>query len=182
MHHHPPFSFTGDWIPQNDAFHYWDTPVTCILNMLSKVWLQIWYFWLGFPAGKATIPATFPSQGVLKIAHDSSSGWGVKICPLWCLTKWVLALFTMRAVQWVLVSPSEPQLLGTLQMEFLVCNDIGTSEHVLSTKLEGYFGGYGQSCPSGLHSDIFEFLGSWSWDNPPNKTALFIGTPFLYSP
>jgi hypothetical protein len=36
--------------------------------------------------------------------------------------------------------PSEPQLLGTLQMEFLVCNDIGTSEHVLSTKLEEYFG------------------------------------------
>jgi hypothetical protein len=25
-------------------------------------------------------------------------------------------------------------------MEFLVCNDIGTPEHVLSTKLEGYFG------------------------------------------
>ena len=46
----------------------------------------------------------------------------------------------MRAVRWVLVSPSEPQLLGTLQMEFLVCNDIGTSEHVLSTKLEEYFG------------------------------------------
>jgi len=42
--------------------------------MLSKVWLEIWYFWLGFPAGKATILATFPSQGVLKIAHDSSSG------------------------------------------------------------------------------------------------------------
>jgi hypothetical protein len=56
--------------------------------MLSKVWLEIWYFWLGFPAGKA----------------------------------------------------SELQLSGTLQMEFLVCNDIGTSEHVLSTKLEGYFG------------------------------------------
>jgi hypothetical protein len=33
--------------------------------MLSKVWLQIWYFWLGFAAGEATIPATFPSQGVL---------------------------------------------------------------------------------------------------------------------
>ena len=25
-------------------------------------------------------------------------------------------------------------------MEFLVCNDIGTSEHVVSTKLEGHFG------------------------------------------
>jgi len=42
--------------------------------MLSKVWVEIWYFWLGFPAGKATMPATFPSQGVLKIAHNSSSG------------------------------------------------------------------------------------------------------------
>jgi hypothetical protein len=42
--------------------------------MLSKVWVEIWYFWLGFPAGKATIPATFPSQGVLKIACNSSSG------------------------------------------------------------------------------------------------------------
>jgi len=50
-----------------------ETPVTCILNMLSKVWLEIWYFWLGFPAGKATNPAAFPSQGVLKVAHDSSS-------------------------------------------------------------------------------------------------------------
>jgi hypothetical protein len=38
------------------------------------------------------------------------------------------------------IPPSEPQLSGTLQMEYLVCNDIGTSEHVLSTKLEGYFG------------------------------------------
>jgi len=42
--------------------------------MLSKVWVEIWYFWLGFPAGKATILATFPSQGVLKIAHNSRSG------------------------------------------------------------------------------------------------------------
>jgi hypothetical protein len=42
--------------------------------MLSKVWVEIWYCWLGFPAGKATIPATFPSQGLLKIARDSSSG------------------------------------------------------------------------------------------------------------
>jgi len=36
--------------------------------------------------------------------------------------------------------PSESQLSDTLQMEFLVRNDIRTSEHVLSTKLEGYFG------------------------------------------
>jgi len=36
--------------------------------------------------------------------------------------------------------PSEPQLSGTLQVECPVCNDIRTSEHVLSTKLEGYFG------------------------------------------
>jgi hypothetical protein len=42
--------------------------------MLSKVWVEIWYFWLGIPAGKATITATFASQGVLKIACDSSSG------------------------------------------------------------------------------------------------------------
>jgi len=42
--------------------------------MLSNVWVEIWYFWLGFPAGKATIPDTLPSQGVLKIARDSSSG------------------------------------------------------------------------------------------------------------
>jgi hypothetical protein len=42
--------------------------------MLSKVWVEIWYFWLGFPTGKATISATFASQGVLKIAHGSSSG------------------------------------------------------------------------------------------------------------
>jgi len=42
--------------------------------MLSKVWVEIWYFWLGFPAGKATISATFPSQGVLKIAPNTSSG------------------------------------------------------------------------------------------------------------
>jgi hypothetical protein len=42
--------------------------------MLSKVWMAIWYFWLGFPAGTATIPATFLSQGVLKIAYDSSCG------------------------------------------------------------------------------------------------------------
>jgi len=104
MHHYQPFSFTGDWIPQNNVFHYWDTTVTCILNMLGKVWVEIWYFWLGFPVGKATIPATFPSQGVLKNACNSSSGWRVKICPLWCWTKWVLVLFTMRAVQWVLVS------------------------------------------------------------------------------
>jgi len=41
--------------------------------MLSKVWVEIWYFWLGFPAGKATIPVIF-AQGVLKIAHNSSSG------------------------------------------------------------------------------------------------------------
>jgi hypothetical protein len=32
--------------------------------------------------------------------------------------------------------PSEPQLSDTLQMEFFGCNDIGTSEHDLSTKLE----------------------------------------------
>jgi hypothetical protein len=42
--------------------------------MLSKVWVEIWYFWLGFCAGKATIPATFHSQGELKIAQNSSSG------------------------------------------------------------------------------------------------------------
>jgi len=42
--------------------------------MLSKVWVEIWYFWLGFPAGKASIPATFPSQGGLKIDRGSSSG------------------------------------------------------------------------------------------------------------
>jgi len=112
MHHYPPFPFTGDWIPQNDAFHSWDTTVTCILYILSNVWVEIWYFWLGFPAGKATIPATFPSQGVLKIACDSGSGWVVMICPLWCLTKWILALFTMRAVGWVLISPLWASTLG----------------------------------------------------------------------
>jgi hypothetical protein len=42
--------------------------------MLSKVWVEIWYFWLGFPDSKATIPATFHSQGVLKIACNFSSG------------------------------------------------------------------------------------------------------------
>jgi hypothetical protein len=42
--------------------------------MLSEVWVEIWNFWLRFPAGKATIPDTFPSQGVLEIAHDSNSG------------------------------------------------------------------------------------------------------------
>jgi len=42
--------------------------------MLSKVWLEISYFWLGIPAGEVTIPATFPAQGLLKIACDSSSG------------------------------------------------------------------------------------------------------------
>ena len=36
--------------------------------------------------------------------------------------------------------PSAPQLSGPLQIEFLACNDIGTSEHVLSTKLERYSG------------------------------------------
>jgi hypothetical protein len=55
-----------------------------------------------------------------------------------------------------LYPPSELQLLGTLQMEFLVCNDIGTSEHVLSWK--DIVGCYGQCCPSGLHSDVIEFL------------------------
>jgi hypothetical protein len=38
------------------------------------------------------------------------------------------------------IPPSESQLWGTLQMKFLVCNDIETSEHVLSMKLEGYYG------------------------------------------
>jgi hypothetical protein len=38
------------------------------------------------------------------------------------------------------IPSSELQISGTLQMEFFVCNDIGTSEHVLSTKLEEYFG------------------------------------------
>jgi len=42
--------------------------------MLSKVWVEIWYFWLGFHAGKAAIPATFRSEGELKIARNSSSG------------------------------------------------------------------------------------------------------------
>jgi len=112
MHHYPPFSFKGDWIPQNDAFHYWDTTVTCILNMLSKVWVEIWYFWLGFPVGKATIPATFPSQGGLKMARGFNSGWGVQICPLSGSTKWVLALSTMRAGRWILVSPLWASTLG----------------------------------------------------------------------
>jgi hypothetical protein len=38
------------------------------------------------------------------------------------------------------IPPLSLNSLGTLQMEFLVCNDIWTSEHILSTKLEGYFG------------------------------------------
>jgi len=38
------------------------------------------------------------------------------------------------------IPSSKPQLSGTLQMEFLVYNDIGTSGRMLSTKLEGYFG------------------------------------------
>jgi len=35
--------------------------------------------------------------------------------------------------------PSESQLSGILQMQFLVCNDIGTSVYVFSTKLVGSF-------------------------------------------
>jgi hypothetical protein len=42
--------------------------------MLSKVWVEIWHFWLGISAAKATIPVTFLLQRVLKIAYDSSSG------------------------------------------------------------------------------------------------------------
>jgi len=38
------------------------------------------------------------------------------------------------------IPPLSLNSLGTLQMEFLVCNDIWTSRHILSTKLEGYFG------------------------------------------
>jgi hypothetical protein len=140
MHHYPPFPFTGDWIPQNGAFHYWDTTVTWILNMLSKVWVEILYFWLGFPASKAIIPAAFPSHGELKIACRSSSRWGVKICALWSLTKWVLALFTMIVVGWVLVSPPLSLNSQAHCRWNSLCNDIKTSEHILSTDLGGYFG------------------------------------------
>ena len=38
------------------------------------------------------------------------------------------------------IPSSEPQLSGTLQMEFFVCNDIGISGHALSAKLVRYFG------------------------------------------
>jgi hypothetical protein len=38
------------------------------------------------------------------------------------------------------IPSSEPQLSSILQMEFLLCNDIRTSGHILSTELEGYFG------------------------------------------
>ena len=75
IHHNPPSLFIVDSIPQNNAFHYWDTTATCILNMLSKVWVEIWHFWLCIPVGKTTIPGTLPFQGVLKIAHDSCSDW-----------------------------------------------------------------------------------------------------------
>jgi len=51
---------------------------------------------------------------------------------------WPCSLWELYNGYWY--PPSEPQLLGTLQMEFLVYNDIWTSGHVLSSKLEGYFG------------------------------------------
>ena len=68
-------------------------------------------------------------------------------------------------------------------MEFLVCNDIGTSEHVLSTKLEGYFGGVmGRVVHLGCAVTFSSFWGADLETTLPTKTALFIGTPFLYSP
>jgi len=37
---------------------------------------------------------------------------------------------------------------------------LGLQRMSLALSLKDILGGYGQSCPSGLHSDIFEFLGS----------------------
>jgi hypothetical protein len=182
MHHYPPFSFTGDWILQNDAFHYWDTTVTCILNMLSKVWVEIWYFWLGFPAGFASIPTTFPSQGGLKIACGSSSGWGVQICPLWCSTKWVLALFTMKAVWWILVSPLWASTLGHI-VDGIPCVVIfGLQGISLAPSLKDILGVMGRVVHLGCTVTFSSFWGANLETILPTKTALFIGTPFLYSP
>ena len=52
----------------------------------------------------------------------------------------------------------------------------------LVPSLKDILGCYGQSCPSRLHSDIFESLGADLERTLPTKTALFIGTQFLYSP
>jgi len=43
IHYYSHFTFTGNWIPQNNAFQYVHTIHTCILNMLSKVQVEIWY-------------------------------------------------------------------------------------------------------------------------------------------
>jgi hypothetical protein len=47
----------------------------------------------------------------------------------------------------------------------------------LALILNDILGCYGQSGPSGLHSDMFVFLGRWSWDNPPNKHCTFCRHP-----
>jgi len=144
---------------------------TCLAKFGWRFGISGWAFLLAKP----------PSQLLSLLQVD----WKLPAAPalaersryaLW-LTKWVWALFTMRAVRWVSVSP--PLCLNS-QVHCRwnsLRNDTGTSGHILSTELEGYFGCYGQSRPSVLCSDIFEFMRNWSWDKPSNKNCPFYRCP-----
>jgi len=100
MNQYPSVSFAGDWNMQNDSFYYSDAIVTYIWNTFGN----IWHFSLDFPPGTNTIPVFCRFLCEWKSALSSWAGWGVKIYPPWCWAKWVTALFTTRAVGWLLVS------------------------------------------------------------------------------
>jgi hypothetical protein len=93
------------------------------------------------------------------------------------LTKWVLAWFPMRAVWWVFVSPPKPQLSGILQMEFLVCNDIGAAAHVLKTRLEGYFGVLWAELSIWAAQWHFRVFGELVLKQPSQQKLLFLSVP-----
>jgi len=59
---------------------------------------------------------------------------------------------------------------------------LGLQSMSLALSLKDILGCYGQSWPSGLHSDIFKFWGADLETTLPTQTALFIGIPFQYSP
>ena len=109
---------------------------TCLAKFGWRFAISDWAFLLAKPLSQllSLLKVYWKLPGTPALAE----GWRYALFDVWQSEYWPCSQWELCDGYWYPLS--EPQLSGTLQMEFLVCNDIGTSEHALSTKLDGYFG------------------------------------------
>jgi hypothetical protein len=151
-------SFLHDWILHTLTFYYYETTVTFILYIPNKVWVEIYYLWLGLLTKSGINLSTFTSWGGLKISCSSrSSNEGNLWFPRHVRTPF-LAIFTMCAVLWISVSLVCTITLGLIPNQIPSMIILGLKGKSLEDSLRHIARGCEQSCPFWHYQ---EMLGFW---------------------